>query len=74
MQDAATPKTFERYTSMPNGALYCFDHSTDTKRPKFKTPIKGLYLASASSGYGGGIESVVITGILCSHDINNWKK
>ncbi|MFH1321778.1 MAG: NAD(P)/FAD-dependent oxidoreductase [Bacteroidota bacterium] len=74
VQDTATPKTFERYTSMPQGALYSFDHSTGTKRPKFKTPIKGLYLASASSGYGGGIESVVITGILCCHDINNWER
>ena len=74
VQDAATPRTFEHYTSMPEGALYCFEQSTEIKRPGFKTPIKGLYLASASSGHGGGIESVVMTGIICSHDINNWEK
>ncbi len=74
VQDTATPRTFERYTSMPEGAVYCFEQSSDIKRPNFKSPIKGLYLASASSGHGGGIESVVMTGIICSHDINNWGK
>ena len=74
VQETATPRTFERYTSMPEGALYCFEQSSDIKRPKFKSPIKGLYLSSASTGHGGGIESVVMTGIICSHDINGWGK
>jgi len=73
VQDAATPKTFERYTSMPEGALYSFDQSIGTKRPYFKTPIKGLYLASASTFPGGGIEAVVISGIICANDICNWQ-
>lgn len=73
IQDAATPKTFERYTSMPEGAIYAFDQSIETKRPYFKTPIKGLYLASASTFPGGGIEAVVISGIICANDICNWK-
>jgi len=71
--DAATPRTFERYTSMPEGAIYAFDQSINTKRPYFKTPIKGLYLASASTFPGGGIEAVVISGIICANDICNWK-
>jgi len=74
IQDAATPKTFERYTSMPEGAIYAFDQSIDTKRPYFKTPIKGLYLASASTFPGGGIEAVVISGIICANDIHGWKR
>ena len=74
VQDTATPRTLERYTSMPEGALYCFEQSSNIKRPSFKSPIKGLYLSSASTGHGGGIESVVMTGIICSHDINNWGK
>ena len=74
VQDAATPKTFERYTSMPEGAIYAFDQSIDTKRPYFKTPIKGLYLASASTFPGGGIEAVVISGIICANDIHRWKR
>lgn len=73
VQDAATPKTFERYTSMPEGALYAFDQSIGVKRPHFKTPIKGLYLASASTFPGGGIEAVVISGIICAYDICNWE-
>ena len=72
VQDAATPKTFERYTSMPEGAIYAFDQSVNTKRPYFKTPIKGLYLASASTFPGGGIEAVVISGIICANDICGW--
>lgn len=73
VQDAATPRTFERYTSMPEGALYSFDQSMGVKRPYFKTPIKGLYLASASTFPGGGIEAVTISGIICANDICNWK-
>jgi len=73
VQDAATPKTFERYTSMPEGAIYAFDQSINTRRPYFKTPIKGLYLASASTFPGGGIEAVVISGMICANDICNWE-
>lgn len=73
VRDAATPKTFERYTSMPEGALYSFDQSIGVKRPYFKTPIKGLYLASASTFPGGGIEAVVISGIICANEICNWE-
>ena len=73
VQDAATPKTLERYTLMPKGAIYAFDQSIETKRPYFKTPIKGLYLASASTFPGGGVEAVVISGMICANDICNWK-
>lgn len=74
VKEGATPKTFERYTLMPEGALYSFDQSIDTKRPFFKTPIRGLYFASASTFPGGGIEGVVISGIIAANDIMNWKK
>jgi all-trans-retinol 13,14-reductase len=72
-QDAATPRTFERYTSMPEGAIYAFDQSMGVKRPYFKTPIKGLYLVGASTFPGGGIEAVVISGMICANDICDWK-
>jgi all-trans-retinol 13,14-reductase len=71
--DAATPKTMERYTSTPEGALYSFAQSIETKRPCFKTPIKGLYLAGASTFPGGGIEGSSISGIICANDICNWR-
>ncbi|MCC6022483.1 MAG: NAD(P)/FAD-dependent oxidoreductase [Desulfurococcaceae archaeon] len=73
VQDAATPKTLERYTLIPEGAIYSFDQSIDTKRPYFKTPVKGLYLVGASTFPGGGIEAVVISGTTCANDINNWR-
>jgi len=73
VMDAATPKTYERYTSMPEGAIYSFDQSIHTKRPYFKTPIRGLYLASASTFPGGGIEAVTISGVICANDICEWK-
>lgn len=70
--DAATPRTFESYTSMPEGAMYGFDQSVNTRRPHFRTPIKGLYLAGASTFPGAGIESVVMSGIICANDISGW--
>ncbi|MCL0086362.1 hypothetical protein M1N52_03790, partial [Thermodesulfovibrionales bacterium] len=71
--EAATPKTMERYTLIPEGALYSFDQSVGVKRPHFKTPIKGLYIASASTFPGGGIEGSTISGIICANDICNWE-
>jgi all-trans-retinol 13,14-reductase len=71
--DAATPQTLESYTSMPEGALYAFDQSIGSSRPYFKTPIKGLYLAGASTFPGGGVEAVVISGMICANDICGWK-
>lgn len=73
IQDVATPKTFERYTSMPEGAIYCFDQSIGIKRPYFKTPIKGLYLVGASTFPGAGIEATTISGIICANDVCSWK-
>jgi len=60
---------------MPEAAIYAFDQSIGVKRPCFKkTPIKGLYLAGASTFPGGGIEAVVISGMICANDICNWVK
>ncbi|MBW2370254.1 MAG: NAD(P)/FAD-dependent oxidoreductase [Deltaproteobacteria bacterium] len=74
VRDAATPKTLERYTFMPEGAIDGPDVSTDTERPYFKTPIKGLYLAGASTYPGGGIELALWSGAICANDICGWKE
>lgn len=58
---------------MREGAIYAFDQLIETKRPYFKTPVRGLYLASASTFPGGGIEVVVISGMICANDICGWK-
>ncbi len=70
--DAATPRTLESYTSMPEGALYGFDQSAGSRRPHFRAPIKGLYFAGASTFPGAGIESVVMSGVICANDIEGW--
>ncbi len=66
--DISTPLTFERYTSMPEGAIYGFEQSIGLTRPNFKSPIRGLYLASSSTA-GGGVESVIGAGLTCARDI-----
>lgn len=70
--DAATPRTLESYTSMPEGAMYGFDQSAGSRRPHFRAPIKGLYFAGASTFPGAGVESVVMSGTICAHDIAGW--
>jgi all-trans-retinol 13,14-reductase len=67
--DVLTPRSFERFTLMPEGALFGFAQPTGgKKRPYFKTPLKGLYLASASCT-GGGVESAIAAGFVCAQDI-----
>ena len=70
--DAATPRTLESYTSMPDGALYGFDQSVGSRRPHFRSPIKGLYFAGASTFPGAGVESVMMSAMLCANDIAGW--
>lgn len=66
--DAGTPLTNRRYTSNPQGVIYGFDHTLKNDfvtRIDNRTPIKGLYLASAwgnpGAGYGGTIAGAEIT-------------
>ena len=73
VQDVSTPATFERYTDMPQGAMYVYNNVSELVRPHFKTPIDGLYLSSASTANGPGIEGVVMTGVMCAHEINGWR-
>ena len=69
-----TPRTYEKYTSMPKGAWYSFSQAKGTRRPYFKTPIIGLYLASSSTYPGGGVEAVVASGLICASDIEKGRK
>jgi all-trans-retinol 13,14-reductase len=69
VKNVTTPRTFEQFTSMPEGGIYSFDQSAGSKRPYFKTPVQGLYLASASTLPGGGVEAVVAAGFICVRDI-----
>jgi len=62
VQDAATPLTNWRYTRNTEGAIYGFEQSMDNtymNRISNRTPIKGLYLASAWGNPGGGYAGVL---------------
>ncbi len=62
VMDAATPLTHMRYTKNPEGAALGYEHSMDNywiNRNKNRTPIKGLYLASAWGSPGGGVSPVI---------------
>ena len=61
VKDAATPLTNLRYTGNPAGAIYGFEQSMENaymNRISNRTPIKGLYLASAWGNPGGGYGGV----------------
>jgi len=71
--EAATPRTLEERTAMPEGAMYGFDQSIKGRRPHFRAPIKGLYFVGASTFPGAGIESAMISASICANDIRGWK-
>ncbi|MBW1797179.1 MAG: NAD(P)/FAD-dependent oxidoreductase [Deltaproteobacteria bacterium] len=65
VREAATPLTNQRYTGNTQGAIYGFEQSMDNafmNRIDNKTPIKGLYLASAWGNPGGGFAGVIRAG------------
>ena len=65
VKEAATPLTNRRYTGNPEGAIYGFEQFMDNaymNRIKNRTPIKGLYLASAWGNPGGGYSGVFRAG------------
>ncbi len=66
VREAATPLTNLRYTKNPEGAIYGYEQSLDNSfmnRIKNTTPFKGLYLASAWGGDGGGYQPCLESGL-----------
>jgi len=62
VMEAASPLTNLRYTSNPDGAILGYECSMDNcwrTRIKNRTPVKGLYLASAWGDPGGGVNPVM---------------
>jgi prolycopene isomerase len=65
VKDASTPLTNWRFTRNPEGAIYGFEQSMDNafmNRIDNRTPVKGLYLASAWGNPGGGFAGVLRAG------------
>ena len=62
----ATPSTVERYTGVTGGTSYGIAATPDqmaTGRPAPKTPIRGLFLAGASTRAGHGITGALSGGV-----------
>ncbi|MBN1106163.1 MAG: NAD(P)/FAD-dependent oxidoreductase [Deltaproteobacteria bacterium] len=65
VKEAATPLTNWHFTRNPEGAIYGFEQSMDNafmNRIDNRTPVKGLYLASAWGNPGGGFGGVLRAG------------
>jgi all-trans-retinol 13,14-reductase len=71
VERVVTPSTFADLADVPYGAIFGFDTSRSSLRPYFRSPIRGLYMANASSS-GPGVPTVISEGILCAHDIMGW--
>lgn len=72
IQDSATPLTLERYTGNDKGAAFGWAQGVDQvglNRPQIETPMENLYLTGHWTIPGGGIESVVASGILVERKI-----
>jgi phytoene dehydrogenase-like protein len=65
MRESATPLTNRRFTCNPAGAIYGYDQTADNSfltRLKNRTPVPGLYLASAWTSPGGGYGGALLAG------------
>lgn len=65
VKEASTPLTNIRYTLNSSGAIYGYEQVLENSfmnRISNRTPIKGLYLASAWGEPGGGYPAVLISG------------
>ena len=63
--ERATPRTFQRATGTPGGAIFGFAHTPSQvgpRRPDTRTPLEGLYLASGWANPGAGYTSSLIAG------------
>eukprot|EP00771_Trimastix_marina_P001722 gnl/Trimastix_PCT/2814.p2 GENE.gnl/Trimastix_PCT/2814~~gnl/Trimastix_PCT/2814.p2 ORF type:complete len:535 (+),score=127.03 gnl/Trimastix_PCT/2814:1399-3003(+) len=66
-----TPRTYQRYTRVPGGAIFGQVHTPHgvLHRPAMKTPVKGLYLAGAWTMPGAGVPSCLHSGITAAKAI-----
>lgn len=67
--ELATPKTIERYTMNPGGTVYGYAQTIEQSgrnRIRAKSPVEGLYFASAWAFPGGGFTGAIISGYLCA--------
>lgn len=71
--EVSTPKTIQRYTSNPSGAVYGYSQSREqsgTRRFRNNFLISNLYFASAWAFPGGGFEGAITGGFLAALQMN----
>lgn len=76
-KEMATPKTIVRYTMNPQGSVYGYAQTVEQSgrnRIRAKSPVDGLYFASAWSFPGGGFTGAIISGYLCAMKIQKDNK
>ncbi|MEX0289376.1 MAG: phytoene desaturase family protein [Flavobacteriaceae bacterium] len=74
--EISTPKTIQRYTANPGGAVYGFAQTlklTASKRFRNNFLIPNLYFASAWAFPGGGFEGSIMAGFLAALQMNKDK-
>ncbi|MGL5353773.1 MAG: phytoene desaturase family protein, partial [Clostridium sp.] len=75
--ELGTPRTMERYTKNPSGAVYGYSQSIKQAgryRLTKKTSIKNLSLVGAWTNPGGGYEGAISGGIVEAHRIHKIMK
>ena len=76
--DCATPLDFERQLLSPQGAIYGLQMDLPAQamfRPSAKSKsIKHLYLTGASTHPGGGVPSVIASGVIASGLIDKYEQ
>lgn len=69
----ATPRTFERYTGNPNGAIMGFDTSLGSRKSILsvsRIPLRNVYFANAWTDKLGGIMQSLKSGIAAAGKVN----
>jgi prolycopene isomerase len=76
VMEAATPLTNLRFTKNPGGAIYGYEQSLDNSfmnRLDNRSPLNGLYFASAWTDPGGGFEPCLESGAkACDYLLKDW--
>ncbi len=75
--DSATPMDFERRLLMPKGAIYDIQEDLTEQtifRPSARSrSVKGLYLVGNSTHPGGGVPTVIASGVIASKLIDRYE-
>ncbi|MCI5139131.1 MAG: hypothetical protein D3922_12115 [Candidatus Electrothrix sp. AR1] len=70
--EVGTPKTIQKYTLNPEGAVYGFAQLPSQAgifRVPNRSPIKNLYFASAWANPGGGFTGAIVSGWFCANEV-----